>query len=305
MRWHREAIDQAVELLHRGLEEVGERADLCAALGRAHLQYREAALDSTDGPVSRAEKWLDRARGADPSAPEVFQLAGWIAYARADIVEAVAQLEHALGLGANEAETLSLLANCLLISGQASEARPHIARLLAIDPLTPVNQCMPGFADAMDGRFDRAVAPYRRMFEMDSDNPLARLFLVWVLASAGRTKEALRVAREFSAGQERGLPARVALLFDQALVGRALDELADVEDAMGSFGDMLPRLAAQAFSLAVERGFINFPFLSEHDPLLADMRREQRFARVLVDVERRWRRFPEAVAARAAELSVD
>ena len=316
MRWHRRAIDQAVELLHRGIEEVGERADLCAALGRAHLQYREAALDAGDGPVRDALVWLERASTADPTAPEVAQLAGWIAYARAEIAEAVAQLRVALSRGANEAETLSLLSNCLLISGQTEQARPHIERLLAIDPLTPVNQCMPGFADAMAGRWDGALAPYRRMLEMDPENPLARLFVVWVLASKGLAGDATRVFDAFPAGQESGLPARVAGLFVQALGGSSPGDLSDVENEMTAFGDMLPRLAAQALALAgeneralhwleraVNRGFIHHPYLAEHDPLLESLRGEEGFVELLKQVEERWRAFPGAVEARVVELA--
>ena len=310
MRWHKDAIDRAVDLLHRGIEEVGERSDLCAALGRAHLQYREAALDATDDPVACAETWLERAREADPNAPEVLQLAGWIAYARADIAGAVAQLQSALRRGANEAETLSLLANCLLISGRTEQAKPLIRRLLGIDPLTPVNQCMPGFVAAMEGRFDEAVPPYRRMLEMDPDNPVARLFLVWVLTSAGKTEQAAAVAQEMPTGLQEGLPARLTRLFVEAGRGGELDALDDVEDEMTSYGDMFPRLAAQAYALAgdderamhwleraVERGFINLPYLSENDPLLGPVRGSARFGLLLTEVETRWGRFPDAVAA--------
>ena len=54
-------------------------------------------------------------------------------------------------------------------------ARPLIARLLEIDPLTPLTRCMPAWADILEGDFAAAVAPYRQMFEMDPSNPMASM----------------------------------------------------------------------------------------------------------------------------------
>ncbi|HET6899036.1 MAG TPA: hypothetical protein VFK70_11835, partial [Vicinamibacteria bacterium] len=50
-RWRPDAIDRAVRLLRDGLALVGENARLYAALGLAHLQYREAGIDFGEGPL--------------------------------------------------------------------------------------------------------------------------------------------------------------------------------------------------------------------------------------------------------------
>jgi hypothetical protein len=47
-----------------------------------------------------------------------------------------------------------------------SLARPLIARLLAVDPLTPLSRCMPAWPDVLDGRVAAAVEPYRQMLEV-------------------------------------------------------------------------------------------------------------------------------------------
>jgi hypothetical protein len=74
----------------------------------------------------------------------------------------------------------------------------------------------------------------------------------------------------------------------------------DVEAAAAG-ADVFPRLLAQACALAglrepalrwlqraVARGFINYPFLSAHDPFFAGMRSAPDFVRVLDDVRSRW-----------------
>ena len=61
-RWRQDAIDHAIQLLRNGLAIIGENAELYAALGRAHLQYREAG--STWAKVRFARPTSVRARSS-------------------------------------------------------------------------------------------------------------------------------------------------------------------------------------------------------------------------------------------------
>ena len=42
---------------------------------------------------------------------------------------------------------------------------------------------------------------------------------------------------------------------------------------------------------AVDRGFINYPFLSEHDKLLRNIRGEERFKKLIEKVKHEWENF--------------
>lgn len=42
---------------------------------------------------------------------------------------------------------------------------------------------------------------------------------------------------------------------------------------------------------AVLRGFINYPFLSRHDPFLKNIRQEKRFKALMEEIRPRWERF--------------
>lgn len=306
-RWRKDAIDRAVELLHQGLRIEPESAGLHAALGLAHLQYREAGIDMGPQPLQDADACARRVCALQPGSAAGLQLRGWIDYSRGRIQEAVRDLKAALETDPNNADTLGLLANCCLISGKAAAARPLIARLLAVDPLTPLNVCMPGFADIMEGRFDTAIEPYRRSFEMDPGNPMARMFYVWVLILNERPETAEEISAAFPAEIRDAIPARIARFLVRALAGDGEGAHAlvapDVE-ALASAGDMFPRFLAQGYALAglfdrslhwleiaVHRGFINHPFLSEHDPFLKPLRTEPRFIALMAATRERWLRF--------------
>ena len=306
-RWRRDAIDHAVQLLRNGLAIAGENVELMACLGRAHLQYREAGIDFGDGPLDDAEACVRKVFALDPQSAAGWQLRGWIRYARGQIQDAVRDLKAALEIEPGNPDTLALLSNCYLISGQVPAARPLIERLLAVDPLTPLTRCLPGWADVLEGRFASAVAPYRQMLEMDPDNPMARLFYVWVLVLNQREAEVRQIVESFPPQLRDTLPGRLTFFLAHALSGNvrgAVGAMTPEIETLANGSDVFPRMLAQGYALAgmkdraldwlavaVDRGFINYPFLAEHDPFFASLRRLPRFTRLLDLVRDRWTRF--------------
>jgi TolB-like protein len=307
LRWRRDAIDRAVQRLESGLAAVGPNAELYAALGRVHLQYREAGIDLGEEPLGLAESYAEEAFALDPESAAGLQLRGWVHYSRGEIQSAVDDLSSALLLDWSNADTLGILSNCLLISGRVEEARPLIERLLAIDPLTPLNRCLPGWADALEGNLASAIGPYRVMFEMDRDNPMARLFYAYILTLNRRADEVERLAAEFPHDLATGLPATVTALLAGALRGDAgavLARLPDPGDRVSASTELFPRMIGQGLALmgrsgmalewlriAVARGFINFPFLERHDPCLEQLRGSLGFSDLLDEVRERWESF--------------
>lgn len=307
LRWRPDSIANAVRLLRNGLAIVGENAELYAALGRTFLYYREAGIDFGAAPLDEAERCARRVLALDPGSAAAMQLRGWIRYSRGRIQEAVDDLHAARRMEPGNPDTLALLANCLLISGRVAEARPLIARLVAIDPLTPLTSCMPGWADLLEGDLAAALAPYRRMLELDPGNPMARLFYTWVLALNGRTTDTAAVVGESPSHLRDTIPLRIAAFLHDASRGdasAALARLGGGVEAATTAGDVFPRFLADGcalaglpeqaldwLSIAVDRGFINHPFLSRHNPLLAPLRGHSRFEALMADVQARYEAF--------------
>ena len=306
-RWRKDAIDQAIQLLRNGLAIVGDNARLYAALGVAYLQYREAGIDFGDGPVAEAEACARKVFELEPESAAGLQLRGWIHYSRARIQEAVGDLASALELEPNNADTLLLLSNCYLISGRVPAARPLLERLESIDPLTPLVRCMPAWADILEGNLAAAIEPYRQMFEMDSGNPMARLFYVWVLLINGRLESIPAIVESFPFEVRETVPARLAFLLVASLDERdgvRLPALGPHVESAARASDVFARLLAGAYAragdtdnairwlqVAVDRGFINHPFLARVDPSLDNLRGEPRFQQLMETVRERWERF--------------
>lgn len=306
-RWREDAIDHAVQLLHNGLAIVGENAELYAALGRTYLQYREAGIDFSQRPLLEANNCVRKALAIDPRSASVLQLRGWIEYSSGQIQKAVNDLKTARQLDPSDPDTLALLANCYLISGKVSSARPLIEPLVAVDPLTPLTRCLPGFADLMEGKVDSALAPYRQMFEMDPGNPMGRLFYAGLLVLNGRSDELTELAESIPHQVSNTIAARLTRFLSYAAVrdrDAAIAMLTPDIEAAANATDVFPRFLAHGYaaagmndraidwlSIAVDRGFINYPFLAQHDPLLEPLRSDSRFRQLLATVRERWQRF--------------
>ena len=305
-RWRRDAIDRAVQLLRQALAITGENTRLYAALGLAHLQYREAGIDLSEIPLGEAETCASKVFALDDHSASGWQLRGWIAYSRGCIQDAVRDLKVAIELDPNNSDTLLLLCNCYLISGRVAAARPLLARLLCVDPLTPITRCMPGFAEIMEGNLEAAIEPYRQMFEMDPSNPMARLFFVWVLI-LNRRHDDMGALLTFPSDQRDTLPARLSLFLANAAMGRPHDAQAELTlqiESIARATDVFPRFLAQGFALAgvresaikwlqvaIDRGFVNYPFLAVHDPSFEALRADTAFKALLETARRRWELF--------------
>lgn len=305
-RWRGDPIDRAVRLLREALAITGPNARLYAALGVAYLHYREAGIDLSDIPLEKADACAAELFALDDHSASGWQLRGWIAYSRGRIQDAVRDLKVAVELEPNNSDTLLLLCNCYLVSGRVAAARPLLTRLLSVDPLTPITRCMPGFAEIMEGNLEAAIEPYRQMFDMDPSNPMARLFFVWVLILNHRHDD-VRALLNFSSDQRDTLPARLSFFLANAAMGQpheALSELTPQIEAIALATDLFPRLLAQGFALAgarvsaiqwlqvaIDRGFINYPFLALYDPSFEALRADTAFKTLLESARRRWEAF--------------
>src|SRR4029078_1065844 len=126
------------------------------------------------------------------------------------------------------------------------------------------------------------IGPYREMFEMDPGNPMARLFYVWVLLLNRRIDAAVPILESFPVEVRDTVPARIAFFLAAAFSQNGRDShlppITPDMEAAASATDVFARLLADAYALAgvsassirwievaIERGFINYPFLSRWD----------------------------------------
>ena len=167
----------------------------------------------------------------------------------------------------------------------------------------------------MEGKRAAAIEPYQQMFAMDPGNPMARLFYIWALVLNGRLDAARDEMESFPSEVRATLPAQIAGFLVRALTGkggRMVTSPPDI-DLSATAGDVFPRMLAQGYALAgmpddavrclkvaVDRGFINYPFLANHDPFFEGIRTLPAFQELLAVVRDRWQAFEPGYVGRAS-----
>jgi hypothetical protein len=138
------------------------------------------------------------------------------------------------------------------------------------------------------------------------------LWLFWLgfwLVCAGRVGEAMEVLEPIEKATAWNLYVQIPRLLRFALRGHRhrVDEV-----ATGKFREAARRdcvvcvMVSECYALlddreealdwvetAVDHGFINYPYLSQHDPLLAKLRDEPRFKKLMERVKYEWEHFEE------------
>ena len=122
--------------------------------------------------LDRAQQCVDRIFALNQESPYGVWLRGLVAFSGGELRKARPDLERAHRLLPDDPDVMVMLWYLLSLRGLHDRAEEMSARLLELDPLTPMNHGMPGFRHVMEGHPEESVPFYRRFHEMDPENPL-------------------------------------------------------------------------------------------------------------------------------------
>jgi TolB-like protein/class 3 adenylate cyclase/tetratricopeptide (TPR) repeat protein len=304
-RFTGEALGRALEHLKKGLAILGDNVLLHSAMGYTYWQYVNGGISGDRAYLDKARECAERIRRLEPESPHADRLLGLIGIHGGATRDVVRHLRRALDQDPNDTDALLWLSLVLGFAGRAQAARPLVERLLAIDPLTPFYQMLPGFLALMEGDLPGAVAPFQLSARIDPGNPIVRLTYGQILVMNGRLREACQVFDDLERDMPDTLFARLGVFYKLALRGRRDEALEAMSDELkaAAWEDMeYSWCMAQCYSIlgelaeaqrwlanaAVDQNFSNYPLLAERDPLLARLRGEPGFAELMAAVKRKW-----------------
>jgi len=304
------SLDLAISHLEAALRLIGDNALIYQALGEANFQYVNigAAIGREEEFIQRAERCVDKIFALEPESPRGYLVRSQIQLARGDLHGCARSLRRVLLVYPDEIIALQLYAHALgWLGGKPEAAAPLAARLMDIDPLNTMSHLINAMVPLFAGRFSEAVEPARRMFDLDPVTPVWRANYVMALSYARRIDEAEALTEGMKAEPDSDIGTwwmglcRATWRADRAEVLRLSDGpyqqvaawdaevpwcLASAHAAVGAKDEALLWL-----DRAIERGMINYPFLSEHDRYLDNIRGDARFREVIGRAKREWERF--------------
>ncbi len=305
--WKEKELEQALELLNRALEQVGENPLLYASQGYVYFQLVNAGYRQEEY-ISKAEESAKKALALDPHSVHAHRLRGVIDSSfRGDQRSGYRHLKQVLDSDPFDAESLYWLAITYANYGKIEESRNFVDRFLRIDPLNVVSQLLHGWIHFQDGHFDKAFAPLERAYQTDPASPLHRFAFGLALAYSGRVQEAIRFIDVLQRIEPPTFFDRIVLLLLYGLKGEKQPALEQVTEevrttakrdfqwswhlAVGYAVNGENEKALEWLENAVNLGFINYPMLARYDPFLAGLRGEKRCQKLLERAKYEWEHF--------------
>ncbi len=300
-------LDRACAELEHALQIVGDDVLLYRGLGVANWQYVNAGISGDPAYLEEAERYALKIIELDPDSSHGPSLLGLVASQRGDNAGWIRHSTRAVELDPNDSDHLFILGAGWCFAGYPERARPYQDRLQSRDPLWEMGHFLHGFVAYLAGRFAEAANHYEEGLRLEPASPLWPLAIAQAAASAGDTERAVRVIRENTPEPGSSSTANLGHIYKHALLGEAdaVDALTNDAFVQQIWGDpQYPHFMAQVQLLlgrrdeglkwlrqATERGFIDYPFFAERDPMLESLRGDPRFAELLDGVRQKWERF--------------
>jgi non-specific serine/threonine protein kinase len=297
-------LERALRYIDAARSVVADNVLLLAAAGQIYWQFVNSGSSSDRSYLAKTRACAERILELDHESPHAYRLNGMVKLLEGEIRAAIALLEVAATKDPTDTDTLSLLGPCYGYVGRPQYGAPYVARLLELDPVTPMYQAMPGFLAIMAGSFEEAVEPLSTSFRLDPGNPLVGLCYGQCLALNGQAREAIEMFDELQGKFADTFLARVGQLYKCAL-NRSAHEIsrwmtADVEstaewdlyhswnlaECFALLGDTDSSL--RWLARATERGLLNYPLLAHLDPMLERIRGLSAFERMIANVRTQW-----------------
>ncbi len=264
-------------------------------------------IESDERHLAEAERCAQKIFELEPESVLGFRLSGLVQFHKGNAQAGLANLKRTLEIDPNDTDALLWSVGFYSTAGNVAEAQLLATRLVEVDPLTPVNHLMATLPFYYKGQFAEAAEQMKVAFDMEPENPVFIWhYCLWLLA-AGREPEAFALLNEQGSGLPDDFPTRLPYFMKYALKKdkeRAL-QIASEDFRTAARNDLqysvfmaegLALLDEKDESLdwlesAVDRGFINYPFLAEYDPFLKNIRNASGFKQLMKRVKYEWENF--------------
>jgi TolB-like protein len=302
-----DALDRIVQDIQKALDITGPNALLYSVMASAYTQYVNIGAKQEDY-IAKAEDYANKALAVDPSFSKANVILGYL-YQYRSLKEAIRFLKKALAEDPNEWEALKELASIYQNVGKFSTALRFMERFRQSDPLNSYNDVLQGYFLYFDGQFSTAVDALRKSYQSNPENPVRGFEYALLLVYNKALDEAFSIIDQSARTTPNNIGTKFGLLLKYGLQ-KEKDKAFQImtpdfrktcrRDFVWSY------FATLGFALlgekdealdwlenAVNRGFINYPFISNHDIFLDNIRNEERFKKLMERVKYEWEHFEE------------
>ena len=308
-RFSPESLNRAKQLVETGLALIGENALLLATRGMVSWYYLNFSIDPDEQQLDEAEAYAAKALALDPQNYFGIFLRGLVAAKRGNVESALRDFQTAHRQKPGDAMVIGELVRHTLSAGKENSERDRalFEEAVKVDPLSPLLWAQYSWRHFVAGRLQDAIAAAHRVLELTDVGDLPRVYAAYYLDLAGEREEAIGIFEAESVALQDSPYGLISLFFSHALrhdAAGAAKAVTPLLEKAAHWTEYLALFLADGYALmnqhdkalywlrsALERGFINYPYLAEIDPYLKSLRGEPEYATLLERVRRRWQAF--------------
>ncbi|OVE78761.1 hypothetical protein BVY01_04455 [bacterium I07] len=304
----KEGLDRGIRYLESGLDIVGENSAIYAGLGYIYSQYVNIGLEQEEY-IQKSVEYANKALELDSRSFEAHLVHGFLNMSFSDNPQkSLYHLKQAESISPDDAHVLLwLFAGCGINWGKREKARASFNRLKQVDPFNLLSQ-FPWMLDVwVESTFDLSVEYITNYIQKEPDNPMVIFYTSFCLAYCLHFEEAILFVEKHVRKDMKDFCSITSLLLKLAIGGntKGIDQLLTTDYIKTARRDgqysyfvsslfALAGMGEKAFDWlenAINKGFINYPFMNEYDPLLENIRGEKRFKKLMKQVKYEWENF--------------
>ncbi|MFC1651251.1 hypothetical protein ACFL2X_06740 [Candidatus Latescibacterota bacterium] len=301
-----DSINHAIQYLNHAIKIIGDNALLYASMAFAQLNLVNIGVKQEDY-LAIAEENAKKSLLINPQICLAHNILGLIDFLRGKVSESLFRVKKALEINNNDANALLMIVTNYLVAGKISAAIPYLEKVILIDPLSvPTNWCNGAFY-FYDGKFNLALQEWKNFYELHPQNPYSQFEYALILTYNHEIDKAIPIIDYNAKKNPTNVIAKLGLILKYAINDdkeRILQEMTpDFQKTCKRDATSSPHLASflslvnqkkdalDWLEIAINRGFINYPFLNEYDPFLENIRGEERFKKLMERVKYEWENF--------------
>jgi TolB-like protein len=301
-RFKEDGLNRALKYLDEAIKAEGENSLLYARLGLTYVNLLNVSDEVEKEYLEKAKLFASKAFELDSASLAGHVLLGWIHFLDGDLRDAVKYLKKAFLINANDPDVLLPMILAHFYIGVPSEIEKALAVLSKIDPLNPVYCILQSILHYSKGDLSMALEESKSAYEIYPEVPQNQLYYAYYLASKKYFDQACTVLDRLVHDNQGTVFMPLGLLLRNAFSNSGMNDiLSQTQKAKLRMDCEWSWLVADAYSTMgnkdesidwlehiVQRGFINYPILSQYDPFLENIRNESRFQRLMAFTKDEW-----------------
>jgi len=301
-----DAINHALRYLQNAINISGDNAQLYSGMAFAYWSLVNIGVKHEDYLV-KAEKYAKKALMLDPDSSLAHVILAYVDWLCGKFLESPPRFKKALEINPNEIFALVGIVSVYQAAGKIAEADPYQERLMQIDPLSFPANWSNGAQYYFDGNFHLGLQAWQKLYELHPENPFSQFIYVLGLAYNNQIEQAIPIIDQIAIVNADTLFSKLGLILKYAMHGEKEKLFQKITPDfqktvrrdyafsyhLSSFLSLInqKKEALDWLEIAIENGLINFPFLSEYDPFLKNIREEERFKKLIKRVKKEWENF--------------